>query len=112
MKSTSLLKNADHTIMQRDSQYGDFRPLYERAATIANATLGTSLNVYDILMIMNAVKMARMGGVADQVDNYLDAVNYLALAQEVRFPPNSVEDIIDDGAAEMARRFSPASMAS
>jgi hypothetical protein len=35
-------------------------------------------------MILVATKLARMSGMRDKDDNYLDAINYLAFAKELR----------------------------
>jgi hypothetical protein len=115
MEAKSLLKSASETISERSPKYGPFGRTYERAAVIANATIGTSLSSYDVIMILHAVKLARIGSAVDQVDNYLDGVNYLAFACEEKFgrtqslhgSGGSSDEIIDDGIAEFARNFAP-----
>jgi hypothetical protein len=115
MEAKSLLKSASETISERSPKYGPFSKTYERAAVIANATIGTNLSCYDVMMILHAVKLARIGSAVDQVDNYLDGVNYLAFACEEKFgraqstrsSGESSDEIIDDGIAEFARNFAP-----
>ena len=106
MKAATLLKYASQTIIDRDSTYGDFRALYDRAAIIANATLGLNLTPYEILMILHSVKLARMGGPENIPDNYLDGINYLAMANELRYELTP-EQMIDDSAAQMAAKLAP-----
>ena len=107
MKAATLLRHASNTIIDRDSTYGYFRALYDRAAIIANTTLHLNLSPYEILMILHSVKLARTGGRSDKADNYLDGINYLALANELR-SELTPEEIIDDGAAQIAAKFAPA----
>jgi len=115
MEAKSLLSEAKAKIEERGESYGPYRATYERAAIIANTTLGTQLMAYDVMMILHCVKLARIGGPGDQIDNYLDGVNYLAFACEERFGTaagvvfEASTSIIDDGIAEFARKFAPAS---
>ena len=121
MEAKSLLKSAMNTIDDREPVYGDRNLVYDRTAIIANTVLGLSLSSYDIMMILHAAKLARIGGTQDKVDNYLDGVNYLAFACEAKFgtaagvvgatgggvPRFTATSIIDDGIAEFARKFAP-----
>jgi hypothetical protein len=115
MEAKSLLKSAINTIDDREPVYGDRNLVYDRTAIIANTVLGLSLSSYDIMMILHAAKLARIGGTQDKVDNYLDGVNYLAFACEAKFGGvvnASATSIIDDGIAEFARKFAPVSTSS
>jgi hypothetical protein len=115
MEAKSLLKSAINTIDDREPTYGDRNLVYDRTAIIANTVLGLSLSSYDIMMILHAAKLARIGGTQDKVDNYLDGVNYLAFACEAKFggvAGASATSIVDDGIAEFARKFAPASTSS
>ncbi len=124
MEAKSLLNEAKAKIEERGESYGPYRATYERAAIIANTTIGTQLSAYDVMMILHCVKLARIAGPGDQVDNYLDGVNYLAFAYEEKFGTAagvvgakddtvtvsglySATSIIDDGIAEFARKFAP-----
>lgn len=109
MEAKSLLKSAVRTIDDREPIYGDRNLVYDRAAIIANTILGTSLSAYDIMMILHASKLARIGGRQDKVDNYLDGVNYLAFACEAKFGGShqTSENVVDEGIAELARKLSP-----
>jgi hypothetical protein len=113
MEAKSLLKSAMNTIDDREPTYGDRNLVYDRTAIIANTVLGLSLSSYDIMMILHAAKLARIGGTQDKVDNYLDGVNYLAFACEAKFGTAAgvvgaaATNIIDDGIAEFARKFAP-----
>jgi hypothetical protein len=109
MKAKSLLRSAAEAINDREQVYGDRNAVYERAAIIANTTLNLALSTYEIMMILHAVKLARIGGREDIPDNYLDGVNYLAFACEAKFGPReaTAEEVIDDGAAEIAQKYAP-----
>jgi hypothetical protein len=113
MEAKSLLKSAMNTIDDREPTYGDRNLVYDRTAIIANTVLGLSLSSYDVMMILHAAKLARIGGTQDKVDNYLDGVNYLAFACEAKFGTaagvvfEAATSIVDDGIAEFARKFAP-----
>lgn len=109
MEAKSLLKSAVRTIDDREPIYGDRNLVYDRAAIIANTILGLSLSAYDIMIILHASKLARIGGRQDKVDNYLDGVNYLAFACEAKFGGSleTSENVVDEGIAELARKLSP-----
>ena len=113
MEAKSLLKSAVRTIDEREPIYGDKNLVYDRAAIIANTILGLSLSAYDIMIILHASKLARIGGRQDKVDNYLDGVNYLAFACEAKFGGSleTSENVVDEGIAELARKLSPLSYA-
>lgn len=106
MKAKSLLRSAVEKINERGQLYGSVSATHERAAIIADTVLNAQLSAYDVMMILHCVKLARIGGSVDQVDNYLDGVNYLAFACEEKFG-RAEEDIVDDGAAEMAQKLAP-----
>lgn len=79
---TQILLDTTRTLTERTAEYGSPAEAFQRAATIASTVLGKSLTAYDIVMIMNAVKLSRLPTSRDKVDNYADAINYLAFAAE------------------------------
>jgi len=109
MKAKSLLNEAKAKIEERGADYGLYGATYERAAIIANTVLNAQFSAYDVMMLLHCVKLARIAGPGDKVDNYLDGVNYLAFACEEKFGPReaTAEEVIDDGAAEIAQKYAP-----
>ena len=77
-----ILLDATRTLTERTEEYGAPSDTYARAATIASTVLQKDLTAYDIVMIMHAVKLSRMPTTRGKVDNYSDAINYLAFAAE------------------------------
>lgn len=71
-------------IGERGADYGGIEENFDRIAKIASEIIGTPITAYEIAMILVATKLARMAGARDKRDNYLDAINYLAFAAELR----------------------------
>ena len=61
---------------ERAEQYGDPRPNYRLAASLANLLADLNLNERDIYIVMVAVKLARETQMHNR-DNLVDAVAYL-----------------------------------
>jgi len=80
----SFLTDAAAIMGERGHDYGGVEDNFQTAADIANAVLGRALTPYDVSMILAAVKLARMRTSPDKRDNYLDCVNYLAFAADLR----------------------------
>lgn len=83
MKYQDVLLTAAKIPVQRQTTYGDPSETYSRAATIAATMLDKSLTARDIVLILHAVKLARMTNDTTNEDNYFDAINYLAMATEL-----------------------------
>lgn len=71
-------------IGERGEDYGGIEENFHRIAKIASEVIGTPITAYEVAMILVATKLARMSGARDKRDNYLDAINYLAFASELR----------------------------
>lgn len=71
-------------IGERGADYGGIEENFDRIAKIATEIIGTPISGYEVAMILVATKLARMSGTRDKQDNYLDAINYLAFASELR----------------------------
>ena len=82
MHHSEFLAGVAEVVSDRKSNYGEPIDTYTRAAVIANSILGTALTSYDLAVIMHAVKLSRMRTSPHRLDNYTDAVNFLAFAAE------------------------------
>lgn len=71
-------------IGERGQDYGGIEDNFARIALIASVTTGKQITAYDAAMILVATKLSRMAGTRDKRDNYLDAINYLAFASELK----------------------------
>lgn len=84
MDPHKTLNKCAELIGERGKDYGGIEENFERIACIANQLIDAPVTAYDVAMILVATKLARMPGVRDKEDNYLDAINYLAFAMELR----------------------------
>ena len=105
MKPHDVLKDAGALIGERGQDYGGIEDNFKNIADIANAMTGLQLTPYHVAMIMCAVKFARIKSSPYKDDNYLDGINYLAFAHELRptHPGNKWSDlpITDDEMEEI-----------
>jgi hypothetical protein len=84
MNPHETLKQCAALIGQRGQDYGGIEDNFQRIAAIASTVTGKPLTARDCAMVLVATKLARMAGSQDKRDNYLDAINYLAFAMELR----------------------------
>jgi hypothetical protein len=89
VNSFDVLSTALQTIQQRDNEYGDIRPSFIRAATIASSLLDKKLTAFDIAVIMMAVKMARLAHNREHQDSWIDLTAYTAFAAQFAAPHTS-----------------------
>lgn len=87
MNPHNVLGAAAELIGERGADYGGVEDNFANIAAIANIALGRDLTAFDIAVIMTAVKLARIRHSPGKGDNYLDGVNYLAFAHELRPAP-------------------------
>jgi hypothetical protein len=85
MDPQNTLKECAYLIDERGEDYGGIEDNFTKIATIASLATGRMVTAYDVAMILAATKLARMSGIRDKRDNYLDAINYLAFASEMRY---------------------------
>lgn len=71
-------------IGERGQDYGGIEENFDRIAKIVTEIIGTPITAYEVSIVLVATKLARMSGARDKRDNYLDAINYLAFASELR----------------------------
>jgi Domain of unknown function (DUF6378) len=77
-----ILKTAAKTIAKRRESYGSPAECFERAAAIASAVLDRAVTPYEIAVIFNAMKLARIAQSPANPDHYIDAVAYMSFAAE------------------------------
>ena len=84
MNPHQTLEQCAALIGERGQDYGGIEDNFARIALIASTVTRTQITAHDVAMILVATKLARMAGSRDKDDNYLDAINYLAFAMELR----------------------------
>jgi len=78
------LEEAKLLIHERGQDYGGIEENFRRIASLASVMTGGTISPYQVCMVLAATKLARMSGSRDKDDNYLDAINYLAFACDLR----------------------------
>lgn len=102
---------------ERGSQYGSVEATFDRAAKLASLMLNTDITAYEVAMVHVATKMARLQEARTLDDNYIDAMNYMAIAAQfapVHAAPEFIASkeqepvgIMEADIAEIAKRFAP-----
>jgi len=83
-----LLRAHELLTVDRESERGDPRPVYEVAAVICQV-LGYPLRAADIALVMVAVKLARERAGGHHPDNATDAAAYLDIYEYLHPPPDN-----------------------
>lgn len=84
MKPHDVLTQASNLIGERGQDYGGIENNFSNIASIFTTMTGKAFDAYDVALVMVAVKIARIRQSPYKDDNYLDAINYLAIAHELR----------------------------
>jgi hypothetical protein len=95
------------TLGDRGRRYGSVEDTFDRASRLATILLDKQVTMYDIAMIMHAMKMARINGSRTLDDNYVDGINYLAFAAQFSQAEEQVKVALEEDIAAMARKFAP-----
>lgn len=69
--------------------------------------LGKQITLYDVSIVMTAMKMARITSSPTLDDNYVDGINYLAFASQFSTSEEQAKVAIEEDIAAMARKFAP-----
>jgi hypothetical protein len=114
---TDILKQAVHTLRERGLQYGNVEATFDRTAKLATILLNTEISAYEVVMVHVATKLARLQEARTLDDNYIDAMNYMAMAaqfapvhSEPKFTVSQEQEpvgIMEADIAEIAKRFAP-----
>lgn len=83
-----VLTEAESLIGERGQDYGGIEDNFSNIASIFAIITGKEFTAHDVAMVLTAVKIARLRQSPGKADNYLDAINYLVFAHELRpLPP-------------------------
>jgi hypothetical protein len=76
---TDILMSGKTVIRERGEQYGDFRVMSRRMATMMGGQINVEISPSDVMLMMAQLKLAR-AATDKSTDTFLDAINYVALA--------------------------------
>ena len=78
---SDILDKATHLIIgERADQHGDFIENHENIAKLWSSYLGVPITAHDVALMMSLLKIARTKTGAHNPDDYIDAINYIAIA--------------------------------
>jgi hypothetical protein len=98
-KSVAILRD-------RNEQYGDVGDVFYRACGIFEMITGEPISRYHATVFMHSLKLARIKNAPGKMDNYVDAINYMAFAGQFS-GENAANKTVDDGIREMAEKLAP-----
>lgn len=75
-----LLIRAAEVLQERGQTHGDFENNFQLIADIFSLRVGRDFHPYEVCLLLECVKDARMFANPVNVDNYLDGINYRAFA--------------------------------
>ena len=84
MNPHKVLTDAAELIGERGKDYGGIEDNFYNIARIYETMTGEDTTLHHVALMLVAVKIARMRQSPYKADNYLDAINYLAFAHELR----------------------------
>ena len=75
-----LLHQAASVLEERGKTHGDFENNFQLIADLFSLRIGRDFHPYEVCILLECVKDARMFANPTNVDNYLDGINYRAFA--------------------------------
>lgn len=108
MDYKETLRRSAQILNERARDYGTPERCFADAAAIASIMLRRSITDYDVVKIMEAVKLAREAESPHNADHYVDRINYTAFASQFA-PKNQYErrDELEENIKEIAQKFAP-----
>lgn len=80
MRANDILNEAHDILLQREERYDDFHITAIRTAALQSVITESKRSPEGFCLDMVAVKLARIFNSPEHLDNYLDAICYLAEA--------------------------------
>jgi len=75
-----LLIRAAEVIQERGATHGDFENNFQLIADLFSLRIGREFHPFEVCILLECVKEARMFANPGNIDNYLDGINYRAFA--------------------------------
>ena len=109
MHHTDNLRVAKDILAERAALYGAPEPCFERISQILSVMLGRRVTRWEVTMFHVATKLARMCEPGGKVhgDNYRDAINYLAFAEQFATDKSNAGDAVMLAQVEAEMRQAP-----
>jgi len=104
---TDILKQAANILGDRGRRYGSVEETFDRCSKLATIILGKQVTIYDVAIIMSAMKMARIPSSPTMDDHYIDGINYLAFASQFSTSEEQIKVALEEDISAMARKFAP-----
>ena len=92
MNHVKILESSKEILKARGEKYGELRANFKRIGLIAGQILGKDISAYDIAIIMHALKLSRIRESPEEMDHYIDGINYLSFAGEFSSEKPEPED--------------------
>ena len=102
-----ILNQAVTILDHRGRRYGSMEESFERASMIASTILGKQITIFDLAIIMTAIKLSRITSTQTLDDNYIDGINYLAFAGQFSTAEEQISVALEEDIAAMARKYAP-----
>jgi len=102
-----ILKQSALILGDRGRRYGSVEECFDRCAKLSTIILGKEITVYEVSIIMMAMKLARIPSSPALDDNYEDGINYLAFASQFSTIEEQNKGGIEEDIAAMARKLAP-----
>ena len=84
MKAEEILRTAADLVSgPRKKQHGDVNEVFSRTSKLFFDMTGIDIHPLDCVGFMVCLKLARLGSKGLNMDNYIDACGYLALAGQL-----------------------------
>ena len=93
---TEILYKAAEIIGERGQTHGDYENNFQLIADLFTLRIGRDFHPYEVCILLECVKDARMFSNPENADNYLDGINYRAFASLF------AKDYLESGAATNA----------
>jgi hypothetical protein len=84
MKSANLLQHTASVIEDRQGQYGDPGPLFDRIARRWSLVLGVEVSPPQVALCLIDLKLARLAANPGHLDSIVDVAGYAALLGELQ----------------------------
>ena len=91
VRANDILNEAHDILLQRESKYGEFDITAFRTASLQTLIHEEPRSAEQWCLDMVATKLARIYNSPQHIDNYLDAICYLAQAAHLATTENEVE---------------------
>ena len=78
-----LKRSKDIVCSERETEYGDVNENFKIIANFWSDYLGVVITEKDVSCMMSLLKIARIKTGEPKLDNYIDAIGYLALGGEI-----------------------------